>query len=44
MIDQIEEGGRAPAPLQEGVAYEFKLSIGEKRITTVITPSRAPGH
>ena len=43
LAERQEEGGRASAPLQEGVAYECKLSIGEKRITTVITPSPGTG-
>ncbi len=40
MVDEIEEGGRAPVALQEGVAYEFRLLIGEKDLTTVLTTSR----
>ncbi len=44
MVDEIEEGGGAPVSLQEGVAYEFKLSVGEKRLTTVVTPTQGPAH
>jgi alpha-tubulin suppressor-like RCC1 family protein len=42
MIDELEEGESEPLPLQEGVAYEFKLTNGEKHMTTVLTPSGLP--
>jgi alpha-tubulin suppressor-like RCC1 family protein len=44
MVDELEEGGDAPLPLQEGVAYEFKLTNGEKHMTTVLTPSPGAGR
>ncbi len=38
MVDELEVPGQTPQPLQEGVAYEFKLTNGEKSMTMVLAP------
>jgi len=39
LIDELEENKQSPVPLEEKVAYEFQLTLGEKILKTVVTPA-----